>query len=302
MVLILDVMGYAFRMADIRIGVFGASGFVGGVLRRLAAAEGMEAVCFSRRERPGFRVFSGSGDFSGLDAVVNLAGEPILGLWTAERRRRILESRVGGTRRIVEAMKRTRVRTLINASAVGIYGDTGEREVDESSPVGGGFLAETCRAWESTAMEADALGARVVIARIGFVIGEGGALRMIRPLFRAGLGGNLGSGRQWMSCVHVEDVAGMILWALRNPDVSGPVNAVMPEPVRNSEFTRALAAFVHRPAVFPVPAFVLRLALGGLSHVMLDSSRVLPGVALRLGYTYKFPTLSAALECADSKK
>jgi len=289
-------MGYALRMADIRAGFFGASGFVGGVLRRLAAAEGVEAVCFSRRERPGFRVFSGSGDLSGLDAVVNLAGEPILGLWTAERKRRILESRVAGTRRVVEAIRGSSVRTLINASAVGIYGDTGEREVDESSPAGGGFLAETCRAWESTAMEAAAGGTRVVIARIGFVIGEGGALRMIRPLFRAGLGGNLGSGRQWMSCVHVEDVAGMILWALREPNVSGPVNAVMPDPVRNSEFTRTLAASVHRPAVFPVPAFVLRIALGGLSHVMLDSSRVRPGVALRLGYPYKFPALSAALE------
>jgi len=289
-------MGYALRMADIRAGFFGASGFVGGVLRRLAAAEGVEAVCFSRRERPGFRVFSGSGGLSGLDAVVNLAGEPILGLWTAERKRRILESRVAGTRRVVEAIRGSSVRTLINASAVGIYGDTGEREVDESSPAGGGFLAETCRAWESTAMEAAAGGTRVVIARIGFVIGEGGALRMIRPLFRAGLGGNLGSGRQWMSCVHVEDVAGMILWALREPNVSGPVNAVMPDPVRNSEFTRTLAASVHRPAVFPVPAFVLRIALGGLSHVMLDSSRVRPGVALRLGYPYKFPALSAALE------
>lgn len=295
-------MGYASGMADIRMGVFGASGFVGGVLSRLAAGEGVEAVCFSRRMQPGFRVFSGRGDLTGLDAVVNLAGEPILGLWTAERRRRILESRVAGTRRIADAIRGTSVRTLINASAVGIYGDTADREVDESSSSGGGFLAETCRAWESTAMGAAVCGTRVVIARIGFVIGDGGALRMIRPLFRAGLGGNLGSGRQWMSCVHVEDVAGMILWALRNPDVAGPVNVVMPEPVRNSEFTRALAASVRRPAVFPVPAFVLRMALGGLSHVMLDSSRVRPGMALRLGYPYKFPTLPAALEHASTKK
>jgi len=302
LVRILVVVGYASRMSEIRIGIFGASGFVGSVLRRHAASAGMEAVCFSRREQPGFRVFSGSGDFSGLDAVVNLAGEPILGLWTAERKRKILESRVAGTRRIVEAIRGTSVRTLINASAVGIYGDTGEREVDESAPAGDGFLAETCRAWESTAMDAAAGGTRVVIVRIGFVIGEGGALRMIRPLFRAGLGGNLGSGRQWMSCVHVEDVAGMILWAFRKPDVSGPVNAVMPEPVRNSAFTRALAASVHRPAIFPVPAFILRLALGGLSHVMLDSSRVRPAVALGLGYPFKFPVLPAALECANTKK
>lgn len=289
-------------MSFSRLGVFGASGFVGGVLCRLAARQGVEVVCFSRRERPGFRVFSGKEDLSKVDAVVNLAGEPILGLWTAERKKRILESRVAGTRRIVEAIRGTSVRTLINASAVGFYGDTGEREVDEASPAGSGFLAETCRAWEASAMDAAVGGTRVVMVRIGFVIGSEGAMRLIRPLFQAGLGGNLGSGRQWMSCVHVADVAGMILWALKNPEVSGPLNAVMPEPVRNSDFTRTLAASVHRPAIFPVPAFVLRLALGGLSHVMLDSIRARPGVAMRLAYPYKFPNLAAALKSLGGPK
>ncbi|MEI6278432.1 MAG: TIGR01777 family oxidoreductase [Verrucomicrobiae bacterium] len=279
-------------MSQCRLGIFGASGFVGGVLRGLAAERGIGTVCFSRHERPGFRVFSGPGDLRGVDAVVNLAGEPILGLWTAERKRRIVESRVWGTRRIVAAIRESSVRTLVNSSAIGYYGDTGEREADESSPGGSGFLADTCASWEAAASEAD--GARVVLLRIGFVIGEGGAMRWMRPLFRAGLGGNLGSGRQWMSCIHAADVAGMILWSLENPAVSGPVNAVMPEPVRNAEFTKALAAAVRRPAILPVPAFALRLALGSLSQVMLGSTRVRPGVALRLGYRHKFPTPAAA--------
>jgi len=283
-----------------RVGLFGASGFVGSVLRREAEERGIEAVCFSRRARMGFEVFQGPRDLEGLDAVVNLAGEPILGIWTTPRRRKIVESRVVGTRRIVEALRGSSVRTLINASAIGFYGDTGEEEVSEPSPAGRGFLSETCQAWESAAVKAEPLGVRVVRVRIGFVIGQGGAMALIRPLFSAGAGGNLGSGQQWMSCVHVEDVAGMILWALATPEVSGPLNSVMPKPVRNAEFTKILAASLHRPAILPAPAFALRLALGDLSHVMLDSVRVRPSVALQHGYPYRFPDLAAALRGAAS--
>lgn len=291
-------------MAAIRIGIFGASGFVGGVLQALATGNGDEVVCFSRRERPGFRVFQDEADLRGLDAIVNLAGEPILGLWTPARKERILTSRVGGTRRIVESLVsgKTGVRTLINASAIGFYGDTGDRITDETSPNGTGLLAETCRAWENAAAPAVVAGVRVVLLRIGFVIGRGGAMKLIGPVFRAGLGGRLGSGRQWMSCVHVDDVAGMIHWAIREPSVSGPVNAVMPEPVTNADFTRSLASAVHRPAIFPAPAFILRAALGELSHVMLDSARVVPAVAQKLGYAYKFPTLPEALQSLESPK
>lgn len=278
-----------------RLGLFGASGFVGSVLRREAEARGIESVCFSRRAREGFEVFHGPRDLDGLDAVVNLAGEPILGIWTAARRKRIVESRVEGTRRIVEALRGSSVRTLINASAIGFYGDTGEEEVSELSPAGRGFLAETCQAWESAAVAAEPLGVRVVRIRIGFVIGNGGAMALIRPLFSFGAGGNLGSGQQWMSCVHVEDVAGMILWALATPGISGPLNAVMPKPSRNAEFTKTLAATLHRPAILPAPAFALRLALGDLSHVMLDSARVRPSVAIQHGYPYRFPDLASAL-------
>ena len=280
------------------LGIFGASGFVGRALRDLAESRGDEVVCFSRQERPGFRVFRGAGDLDGLDAVVNLAGEPVLGLWTAERKRRIRESRVEGTRRIAEAITsgKSTVRTLVNASAIGFYGDTGDRVVDEASPRGTGFLAETCQAWEAAASAAVLAGVRVVLLRIGFVIGSGGAMGLIRPVFRAGLGGRLGSGRQWMSCIHVGDVAGMILWALDQGAVSGPLNAVMPAPVTNAEFTRAVAASVRRPAIFPAPAFVLKAALGELSHVLLDSSRVSPDVAVKYGYPYRFSTLAGALQ------
>ena len=228
---------------------------------------------------------------------MNLAGEPILGLWTEEKKRRIRESRILGTRRIVEAIEAMagRPRVLVNASAIGYYGDTGETLVDESSAAGGGFLADVCREWESEAVRAESFGVRVVFVRIGFVIGSGGALKLMRPVFKMGLGGKLGSGRQWMSGVHVDDVAGIAVWAVESDTVRGPVNAVMPEPFRNSDFTKALTKCFGRPALFPAPAFVLRLTLGELSHTMLDSARVAPRVAQEGGYTYQFSTLPLAL-------
>ncbi|MEI8293932.1 MAG: TIGR01777 family oxidoreductase [bacterium] len=278
------------------IGVIGATGYVGKRLSRLAAAAGHVVVPFSRSAHAGFRRIESSKalDFSGLDAVVNLAGEPILGPWTASKKKKILSSRVETTQRVVESLH-SGVGVLINASAIGFYGNTGEREVDESAPAGSGFLAEVCQAWEAAAMPAEALGCRLVRLRIGFVTGPGGAMGLVRPVFQLGLGGNLGNGRQWMSCIHVDDVAGMILWALENQSVSGAVNAVNPEPVRNAEFTRTLAKVLQRPAILPAPSCALKLALGELSHVLLDSVRVRPGVAQRLAYAFSYPTLEAGL-------
>lgn len=284
-----------------RIGILGARGYVGSHLAAIAVKAGHTVVPFSRGHSAGFRLVEPGGtlDFSSLDAVVNLAGEPILGLWTKAKRHAILESRVETTRRVVESLRRGGPEVLLNASAIGFYGDTGEREVDESSPAGEGFLADVCQAWEKAAMCAEPLGVRVVRLRIGFVTGPGGALKMIRPVFKAGLGGRLGNGHQWMSCIHVDDVAGMILWAIENPAIRGALNAVNPAPVRNSEFTRELAASVHRPALFPVPAFALRLLLGDLSHVMLDSLRVRPSVALREGYIHRHRTLADGLAARE---
>lgn len=289
-----------------KIGVTGATGFIGSRVGDFVLERGHSLVVFSRRatslksDRAEIRVIpeTGSPDLSGLDAVVNLAGESIFGLWTAAKKRRVLESRVKLTRRLVEAMAGTKPSVLINASAVGYYGDTGETLADENSAAGSGFLAEVCRAWEAEAMAAEALGVRVVRTRFGMVLGKGGALKVVRPLFRLGLGGNLGDGRQWMSTVHVDDAAGMILWALENSGVSGPLNAVMPEPFRNETFTRELARAVHRPAFLPAPAFALRLVLGEMSHMLLDNSRAVPARGASLGYKFRFPGLAGALRDA----
>lgn len=280
-----------------RIGVLGARGYVGTRLCRFALAAGHTIIPFSRVGAAGFRKIPADEplDFSGLDAVVNLAGEPILGLWTKSKKNEILRSRVETTRRVVESLRHGGPRVVVNASAIGFYGDTGENEVDESSPAGTGFLSEVCQAWEAAAQPAENLGVRTVLLRIGFVTGPGGAMRLIAPLFKLGLGGKLGNGRQWMSCIHVDDVAAMILWALGNNAVRGPLNAVNPDPVRNLDFTQILARVLHRPAFLPAPAFALRLALGELSRLLLDSTRVRPAKALSLGYRFRHPTLEDGL-------
>ena len=284
-----------------RLGITGATGFIGRRAAQLAAARGWEVVPFSRRphEASTRKFIPGEpADVDGLDAVLHLAGEPILGWWTKEKRRRIMDSRVLGTRSIVEGFARAArpPRVLVSGSAVGFYGDTGNTEVDESSPSGRGFLAEVCRAWEAEAEKAQPA-ARVVLLRTGFVLGrDGGAMKLMLPAFRLGLGGKLGSGRQWMSCVHVDDVAGMALWAVENEIIRGALNAVMPSPVTNAEFTRAVARAVHRPAIMPNPAFLLRLILGGMSSLLLDSSRVRPSVAENGGYRYTFRALDKALD------
>jgi uncharacterized protein (TIGR01777 family) len=276
-----------------KVGILGARGYVGTRLCKIAAAAGHTIVPFSRGGAAGFRQILADEplDFSGLDAVVNLSGEPILGLWTKSKKNEILRSRVETTRRVVESLRHGGPRVLVNASAIGFYGDTGETEVDESSRAGSGFLAEVCQAWEAAAQPSENLGVRTVLLRIGFVTGPGGAMRLIAPLFKLGLGGKLGSGRQWMSCIHVDDVAAMILWALENNAVRGPLNAVNPDPVRNADFTQILARILHRPAILPAPACALRLALGELSHLLLDSIRVRPAKPLALGYRFHHPTL-----------
>ena len=282
-----------------RLGITGASGFIGRRASEMARARGWEVVPFSRQPRDAAtrKFIPGEpADVDGLDAVLHLAGEPVLGIWTQSKRARIMDSRVLGTRSIAEGFARAKnpPRVLISGSAIGYYGDTGNHEVDESSPPGKGFLADVCRAWEAEALKVK--NARVVLLRTGFVLGrDGGAMKLILPVFRAGLGGRLGSGKQWMSCVHVDDVAGMALWVIGDDFVRGPLNAVMPRPVTNAEFTRDVARAVHRPAIVPAPAFILRLVLGRMSSVLLDSTRVLPEVAERGRYPFAFRALAEAL-------
>ena len=283
-----------------RLGITGASGFIGRRAAEMARVRGWEVVPFSRTPRnAATRKFvpGEPADVDGLDAVLHLAGESVLGLWTAKKRARIMDSRVLGTRSIVDGFARAKhpPRVLISGSAIGYYGDTGDREVDESSAPGAGFLADVCRAWEAEAEKVR--DARVVLLRIGFVLGRGdGAMKLVLPVFRAGLGGRLGSGKQWMSCIHVDDVAGMALWAVGNESLRGPVNSVLPHPVTNSDFTRTLARAAHRPAIFPAPSFVLRLVLGRMASMLLSNSRVRPAVAENSGYRYEFKDIAAALD------
>jgi uncharacterized protein (TIGR01777 family) len=234
---------------------------------------------------------------NGMDCVIHLAGENVAQRWTPEVKRRIHDSRVVGAQRIIDTIGRVRhkPKIFICASAIGIYGDRGDETLTETSIPGTGFLADTCRAWESEADRARGLGMRVVKIRIGFVLGkDGGALAKMAPAFRAFVGGKLGSGKQWMPWIHVDDVAEAFAYAVEN-EVSGVWNATAPQPVRNSEFTRELAHALGRPALFPVPPVALRLAFGEFAQHMLDSARVVPEAPQKAGLQFRHPELPAAL-------
>jgi len=235
----------------------------------------------------------------GVEAVFNLAGEPVAeGRWTEDKKRRIRESRILGTRNLVAGLRALdrKPEVLVSASAVGYYGDRGDEELDETSPPGRGFLAEVCTEWEREALAAETLGIRVVCVRIGIVLARnGGALaRMLAP-FKMGAGGRLGSGKQWMPWIHVDDVAGLLLHASRTAAVRGAINAVSPHPATNAGFTKALGHAVHRPAFLPVPKTALRIAFGEMSGILTASQRVLPRVAERTGYAFQHAELDGAL-------
>jgi len=238
---------------------------------------------------------------SGFDAVVHLAGESVVGRWTEEKRRAIRESRVQGTRNLATALAHceAKPRVLVCASAVGFYGNRGDEPLREESPAGQGFLPEVCREWEDASRIAAEAGIRTVNVRIGLVLSpKGGALgNMLKP-FKLGLGGRIGSGQQWWSWIHVDDIVGGIQHAMGTDSLSGPVNFVAPNPVRNAEFTKVLASVLRRPAFFPVPEFALRLAFGKMAaeELLLASQRVEPGKLNASGYTFRFRELRAALE------
>jgi uncharacterized protein (TIGR01777 family) len=240
--------------------------------------------------------------FTGVDTVFHLAGEPVAeGRWTAAKRQRIESSRVLGTRHLVSTLAQLSPRpaVLVCASAIGYYGERGDELLEESAEPGTGFLAQVCRGWEAEALRAEQHGVRVVLARLGLVLApRGGALaRMLLP-FRLGVGGKLGSGRQWMSWVQLADVMGLLLHAATRPELRGPLNVVSPAPVTNAEFTRALGRALGRPTLLTVPRFALSVALGEVSEVLLESQRVVPRVALETGYEFVYPELGAALrEC-----
>ncbi len=242
--------------------------------------------------------------FENIDTVFHLAGESVFrGRWTRARKERILESRVSSTRLLVQAMAGLErpPATLVCASAIGYYGDRGDELLDEDSGPGEGFLARVCQQWENEAMRAERHGIRTVCIRTGIVLGaDGGALPRMLTAFRLGLGGRLGNGDQYMSWIHVRDLTGIMLHCAAEPSCSGPVNGVAPGCVTNREFTATLAAALHRPALLPVPGFLLRLLLGEFAGVLLSSQRVRPGQALASGYRFRHPDLAGALEATLS--
>ncbi len=294
--------------------VTGATGFVGRRLlgslanpvvlsrdparARRALGEGVEAYGWEPEAGP-----PPTEAFRGVEAVFHLAGESVAeGRWTAAKKERIRNSRVRGTHNLVAALQslRERPRVLVSASAVGYYGDRGDQILEESAGPGSDFLAGVCREWEGAAQGASSFGVRVVTARFGLILGEqGGALAKMLTPFRLGLGGRLGSGRQWMPWIHIDDVVGIVLHAAGNNEISGAVNTMAPEPVTNRVFTQTLAAVLRRPAIFPAPAPALRLALGEMaSALLLVSQRAVPRVAEKTGYRFRYPALEEALRAA----
>jgi uncharacterized protein (TIGR01777 family) len=242
---------------------------------------------------------------SGFDAVVHLAGESVVGRWTDKKKTAIRESRVLGTRHLAAALAQceSKPRVLVSASAIGFYGDRGDEVLGEESPIGRGFLPEVCSEWEEATQAAREAGIRVVNIRIGMVLSpKGGALAKMLTPFKLGLGGRMGSGRQWCSWIHVDDIVGAIHHAMRTESgasqLSGPVNLVAPNAVRNTDFTKVLASVLRRPAIFPVPKIALRVAFGkqAVEELLLASQRVQPGKLGAIGYTFRFRELRAALE------
>jgi uncharacterized protein len=293
-----------------RILLSGASGLIGSALVRMWAADQIHPTTLVRRKASSENEISWDlasdspvSDPSRLenyDAVIHLAGANVAShRWTKKYKREIFDSRVLSTRKLVSLLKTRKhpPKVLLCASATGIYGDRGDELLRDNSPPGSGFLAETCKAWEAAADEARQAGIRVVHPRFGVVLtAEGGALPKMLPPFRMGLGGKLGSGRQWMSWITLRDLTRAITYLMENQSISGPVNMTAPKPVTNEEFTRALGQALHRPAIFTVPAFALRLGLGEMADEgLLASVRVVPERLNSSGFTFQDPEIGPAL-------
>jgi hypothetical protein len=289
-----------------RITITGATGLIGGGLRRHLTACGHELRCLSRKapSQPGWFAWDAiSGappreSLEGSDAVIHLAGEPVAQRWSPEAKRRIRSSRELGTQTLVETLAdlTRRPEVLVSASAIGYYGDRADELLSENAHPGSGFLSEVCVEWERAAQLASELGIRVVCVRIGVVLHpRGGALATMLPPVRLGLGGPIAGGQAWLSWIHSEDLMRLFSWAVEDPAVRGPVNAVSPGAVRNGEFMRVLGATLHRPAVIPAPAFAMRLMYGEMASVILGSQHVVPEVATQSGFQFSWPELAPAL-------
>lgn len=290
--------------------VTGATGFIGKMLVNRLFEDRHYVTILSRKRNPNMPSQAAWAAWNPIaeeppaeaitnaDVVIHLAGEPVAQRWNAAVKQRIRDSRVLGTRNLVSGIQKAKFppKMLISASAVGFYGDRGDETLTETSPPGAGFLSEVCVEWEREARAAEAMNVRVVVVRIGIVLGrEGGALEQMLLPFRAGVGGKIGSGRQWMPWVHIQDLVDLFLFCTATGDLTGPVNGVAATPVRNADFTDALASTLHRPAIVPVPAFALKLLMGELAESALHSQRVLPVAATAAGFKHRFPDVRSAL-------
>lgn len=296
-----------------KILVTGASGLIGTAYCKSAEAAGHRIIRASRSEPKGddYVQWDTENGFNEaayerlevLDAVIHLAGESVSGLrWSEEKKQAIRDSRVNGTRRVVEALARLDAKpsVFVSASAIGYYGDRGDEELTEASPPGDTFLAEVCQLWETQSRRAEDLGVRTVLLRNGIVLSkEGGALATMLLPFRLGLGGVIGSGRQWMSWISLKDVVRIIEFVIENEKMRGAVNVVSPNPVTNEEFTKTLGEVLYRPTFLPVPEFAVHLMLGEMGDaLLLDSTRVVPKRLLDAGFRFEFEHLKPALEDA----
>jgi uncharacterized protein len=295
-----------------RVTVSGATGMIGTRLVRALQERGDEVTVLSRRperaqeslgvEAVGWRPEAEPAPadaLAGRDGVVHLAGENLAQRWSDEVRRRVRTSRELGTRNLVAGIGAAEPRpaALVSASGVDYYGARGDEPVAESEPPGDGFLAEVCVAWEREAVAAEELGVRVVRLRTAMALDRnGGALAKMLPFFRLGIGGPVAGGRQYMPWIHADDLVRMYIAALDDPDWTGPVNAVAPDPPTNREFSRALGRALHRPAVAPIPAFAIRVLYGDMAEIVVRGRRAVPDRARALGFTYAHPDLDEALE------
>ncbi|MDJ0724894.1 MAG: TIGR01777 family oxidoreductase [Prochloraceae cyanobacterium] len=300
-----------------KIAITGATGFVGSRLVEKLNKESHQILIFTRNPERAKVVFPSAafpnleivkynpkqaGDWqdkiSGCDGVVNLAGEPIAERWNEQHKKEIKESRELGTKNIVAAIAKAdpKPSVLVNASAIGYYGTSETATFDENSPSGNDFLAQVCQNWEAEAQKVTAAGVRLAIIRIGIVLGDGGALAKMLGPFKMYAGGPLGSGKQWFSWIHRDDLVNLIIEALKRSDIEGTFNATAPNPVRMSEFCQVLGEVLNRPSWLPVPDFALELLLGDAAVVVLEGQQVLPQKTQAIGFEYQYPTLKPALK------
>jgi uncharacterized protein (TIGR01777 family) len=271
------------------VAIAGASGFIGRTLLEVLQGAGYRVTALSRNPE--------AAQFEGVDVVINLAGEPIAGRWTARKKHAIAASRIDGTRKLVATLGASAQRPslFLCASAVGYYGSRGDDPLTESAAPGDDFLARVCVGWEAAARDAERLGIRTAMLRFGIVLGDGGALAMMKRPFLLGVGGPLGHGKQYLPWIHIDDLTALCKFVIQRSHVAGPLNVVAPDYVTNARFSRALGAALRRPSFLPAPALALRAVLGEFAETLLASQLVIPEAVQRAGFAWTHPTLEPAL-------